>query len=433
MTLLPCAVIAGDVGTESTASVRVASLEFIIDGKTLEAALRWVMKIEKEMVFEEVEALEAFLARDIQELKNLRIFTRVESHVDISPDSGGGDRADITVSVVDTWSIFPFIVPSADGSVTTFTLGVVDKNFFGSLTELRLSGTIGIESDPLTGHLDIPRWGVHLDWLGIIVNQWQFSTKIIYQFETERKFENNVLIEDLSYYEVKFFLDVRYEFRFMRNLYYHFIPSIGGRHGYDVRIDSGEIEYEYFYFGLGQALDYNKIDWIEFYRRGWALCLVNALWMADDGSNELIKTTFTGRLSGHGILGPLNPNARFLTHYSINTVGTGLGRFLRGVWNDVMYGNRILVLNTGIQIRLHRWPKFEPHLQPFVDMGIAAEPGEPFDWQEDFHVGIGTELILFFPTLPSLQIRGHLGFDATVEDLLSSTKWQAGFTFDMFY
>ena len=433
MMLLPSTGFAVDAEPETDAPVRVVSLDFIIDGKTLEVALRRVMKIKEDMEFDDLEALEDFLARDIQELKNLRIFTLVESQVDFIPSIGGGGQADITVSVTDTWSIFPFIVPSSNGSATVITLAVVDKNFAGSLTELRLSGDLGIGTDPLTNNLEIPRWGVYLNWSGITVNQWQFSTRIVYQYETERKFLEDVLIEDFSYYESQFFLDVRYEFRFLRNLYYHIIPSVGGRHGYDVRIDGGNIEYEYFYFGLGQALDYRRIDWTDFYRSGWALGLLNALWSADDGSQGLIKTSFIGRLSGYGILGPVNPNGRFLAYYAINTVGTGLARFLRGVRNDTMYGNRIFVLNTGIQIRLHRWSWLEPHLQPFIDAGIAAEPGEAFDWRKDFHLGIGTELILFFPTLPSLQIRGFIGFDATVEDWSSSAKVEAGFSFDLFY
>ena len=433
MMLLPSTGFAVDGGAETAAPVRVGSLEFIIDGKTLEVALRRVMKIEEDMEFDNLEALEDFLARDIQELKNLRIFTLVESQVDFNPNIDGGGQADITVSVTDTWSIFPFIVPSSDGTTTLITLAVVDKNFVGSLTELRLSGNLGVGTDPLTDKLEIPRWGVDLNWSGIAVNQWQFSTRIAYQYESERKFSGDVPIEDFSYYEAQIILDVRYEFRFLRNLYYHIIPSVGGRHGYDVRIDSGNIEYEYLFVGLGQAIDYRRIDWTDFYRSGWALGLLNALWSADDGSEGLIKTTFTGRLSGHGILGPVNPNGRFLAHYAINTIGAGLARFLRGVRNDSMYGNRIFVLNTGIQIRLHRWSWLEPHLQPFIDAGIAAEPGEAFDWQEDFHLGIGTELILFFPTLPSLTIRGFVGFDATVEDWSSFAKVEAGFSFDLFY
>jgi outer membrane protein assembly factor BamA len=431
--LIPAGQMAAEIGEQQIPTIQVSSLDFKIEGKTLEVALRRVMKIDEGMEFKSLEDFEKYLARDIQELKNLRIFTRAESKVDITPNLSGGSLAAITVFVTDTWSIFPFVVPSSQGSATILTMAVVDKNFAGTLTELRLSGDVGIGTDPLTGKFEVPRWGTYLDWSGIALNQWQFSTRMAFQYNTEQKFSDDVTIEDLSYYKAEFFLDVRYEFPFLRNLYYHMIPSVGGRFDYDVRVDSGKIEYEYFYLGLGQAIEYRKIDWYGFYRYGWSLGLLNALWGADSGSEMLLKSAFTGRLSGYGILGPLNPNARILGYYSINSDGTGLGRFLRGVKDNDMYGNKAYILNTAVQIRLFKGKLVEPHLQPFIDAGIAAESNESLELNNDFNLGIGSELILFFPKLPGLQIRGLLGFNAMVEDWSSPSKWEAALTFDIFY
>ena len=74
----------------------------------------------------------------------------------------------------------------------------------------------------------------------------------------------------------------------------------------------------------------------------------------------------------------------------------------------------------------------EPHLQPFVDAGLVAKRDEPLDWADDFHLGVGSELIVFLPTLPSAQIRGWIGFDLTVDDW-SKAKWEAGLSFDLHY
>lgn len=414
-------------------SIQVSSLEFEIEGKTLEIALHRVMKIEEGMKFDNQNDFEIFLARDIQELKNLRIFTNTEYIVNLKPQSNGDTLASITVFVSDTWSIFPFILPSTQGSSTVFTMAVVDKNFIGSLTELRLSGDLGIGTEPKTGALEIPRWGAYIDWSGIIFNQWEFSTKMAFEYNTDRKLSNDLLIEDLSFYEAKFLLDISYEFPILRNLYYHIIPTIGGRFNYDVRLDSGNIEYEYFYLGMGQAIDYQKIDWYGYYRKGWSLGLFNALWWADIGSEMQVKSAFTGRLSGYSILGPLNPSARILGYYSINSNNTGLGSFLRGVKDNDMYGNKAYMLNTSLQFRLYEGKMVEPHLQPFLDAGIAATSDKSFHWNNEFNLGIGSELILFFPKLPGVQVRGLLGFNAMVEDWSSPSKWEAAMSFKIFY
>ena len=251
-------------------------------------------------------------------------------------------------------------------------------------------------------------------------------------YRTERKFDKSTLVQDYSYYETLFLFNIRYEFRRVPKLYTYLIPMLGWRYSYDTRVQVEPIEYEFFRTGLSLGLDYNLVDWIGFYRRGWALGIVNTTWGSHDGNNGQLKSILTSRFAGYGIIGGVNPNARIAGTMSFNHEMTGLGSYLRGVRDDGVYGDRAVFLNTGVQIKLWEGRLIEPHLQPFVDAGLVAKRDEPLDWADDFHLGVGSELIVFLPTLPSAQIRGWIGFDLTVDDW-SKAKWEAGLAFNLHY
>lgn len=408
-------------------------LLFESDQRTRPEALVRKVKLEAGMRFQNMEELREKLDLEVQELVNLRFFADVKYRIELLSEREGEPQAiRVVITVKDTWTLFPFIVPQSDGSTSAFVLGVVDKNFLGTLTEFKVSGDFSIGTNPVDGKLEIPQWGVYLDWSGYYVNQWQFSTQTSQTFVTERKFDGDTLIQDYSYFSTLLLFNARYEFRRLPRLYFHMIPMVGWRYNYDARTDDNPIEYEFFRAGLTLALDYKRIDWYEFYRRGWSLGLLNATWGSTDTGNGSIKTIFTLRSSGFATIWGTNPNARLVGLYSLNHEMTNLGRFLRGVRNDNMYGDRGAFFNSGIQIRLWKAKVIEPHLQPFVDFGIASKRNQPPDWEDDFHLGVGSELILFLPQLPSAQIRGWVGFDLSVSQW-SKASWEAGLSFQLAY
>jgi hypothetical protein len=258
------------------------------------------------------------------------------------------------------------------------------------------------------------------------------STQLSQTYDTDRKFEGTNLVQDYSYYETLLTFTVRYEFRRVPKLYVYMAPMLGWRYGYEVRTDIIPIEYEYFRTGISLGLDYNRIDWVDFYRQGWALGLVGAVWGSENLNGGGMKSVINSRLIGFGIVGKVNPNSRITGLYSINHEMTGLGSYLRGVRDDSVFGNRAILLNTGIQIQLWKGKVIEPHLQPFVDAGLAAKHDQALRFPQDFYMGIGSELILFFPKTPSVLVRGWFGFDPTV-DGWSQEKWELGLAFDMLY
>ena len=418
---------------KSNITVIVEEISFESDKKTRPEALAREVKLEAGTGFESMNYLQDRLDREVQDLLNLRVFADVTVRVEDLP-SGIGEprRVRVVFTVVDTWTLFPFLVPSSDGSTTVFNLAVVDKNFLGTLTEFRISGDLGIGTDPIDGKWEISRWGIYFIWSGFTVNQWQFSTRLSQTYQTERKFDDTILLQDYSYYETLLLFDVRYEFKRVPKLFTYITPMVGLRYKYETKVQVEAIEYEYSRTGLSLGLDYNRIDWIDFYRRGWAMGLINATWGSFDGENGNLKSIFTSRMSAHKILAGINPNARLLGTMSINHEMTSLGSLIRGVRDNNVYGNRALVLNSGIQILLWRGKVIEPHLQPFVDIGIAAKRNEPLDWTNDFFLGVGSELIVFLPTLPSAQVRGWIGFDLSM-DQWSKAKWEAGLSFDLHY
>jgi len=428
-------VYAGDGG--ETVRVEVVNLQFEVTGKTRPDALARQVKIKAGSEYPSLEIFQIFLDREIQDLINLRIFKDVKADVlvvaeGVSPDGTSWQNVRIVFSVMDTWTIFPFIIPSSDGSATVITMAVVDKNFLGTLTSFRISGDFGIGTDPTTGHPEIPRWGAYLQWSGFSIKQWQLSSQLSQLYKTERRFDGASLIQDYSYYETRFVFNSRYEFMKIPYLFLGITPVFSWRYAYEPRVQIDDIEYEFGRLGLILALDYNRVDWFGFYRKGWALGLSDTLWGSGDQNSVQFKSLTAARFSGYGIWGKVNPRFRLLGFYSFNHEMTGLGEFLRGVPDDGVYGNRSVFLNTGLQIRLWKGEWVEPHLLPFIDLGLAGKRGESVDGSRDFFAGIGSELILFLPKVPSAQLRGWIGFDLAVDEW-SRAKWEVGASFRLHY
>jgi len=432
------AVLSAGAGDDAeTFRVEVVDLQFEATGKTRLEALARQVKIKAGSEYPSLESFRTALDREVQDLINLRIFSDVKSEVvvaaeGVSPDGSGWQKVRIVIRVVDTWTIFPFIVPSSDGSSTVITMAVVDKNFLGTLTRFRLSGDFGIGTDPITGHPEIPRWSAYLQWSGFSIRQWELSSQLSQSYKTERKFDGASLIQDYSYYETRFVFNTRYEFKKLPYLFLGITPVFSWRYAYEARVQIDDIEYEYGRIGVILALDYNRVDWSGFYRKGWALGLSDSLWGSGDHGSTQFKSLIAARFSGFGIWGKVNPSIRVLGFYSINHEMTGIGEFLRGVPDDGVYGDRAVFLNTGIQIRLWRGKWVEPHLMPFIDLGLAGKLGEPVDGSRDFHTGVGSELILFLPKVPSAQLRGWFGIDLAA-DGWSRAKWELGAAFRLHY
>lgn len=423
--------------------VVVVSIEVDIDGKTHSSAIRRELSFSEDSVFADTDEFEQNLHRDIQELKNLRLFSALEYEISYrypenrpggSTDSGSlKTEAAVRIVAVDTWSVFPFIVPNSGGEGAAFTLAIVDKNFMGSLTEMRISGSMRIQKEPSTDKYQVRDWDTYLQWSGYTTGRWQLSGRISQAYVTERKYSEDVLIEDMSYYSTQAVFDARYEFAFLRNLFLHLIPQVSFLYGYEVRVDDGKIDQDSFRGGLGLALDYNRVDWRDFYRRGWSFGLFENFWINESSEGPGLRNALVFRTSGHLIAGQTNPNARTVLFSAVGHEVSGLGHWLRGVRDDSMYGDWALFLNTGIQFRILSTRQLEIHLQPFCDIGFAVPENSGLDLSRDFHAGLGSEILFFFPTLPSMQFRGYAGTDLTVRDWSSSGKWEFGLAFRLAY
>jgi len=428
---------ADGVGDATAVKVSIEEIRYETSGKTLPEALEREIKLNVGSEYPSYEKFQIHLDREIQDLINLRVFSDVRAEVTVLSEGFGADGGRwetvlVVFRVEDTWTLFPFVMPSSDGSAMVLTMAVVDKNFLGTLTEFRVSGDFGVGTDPVSGSVEIPWWGVYLEWGGFSIDQWRFSTRVSQRFKTERKFDGTRLMQDYSYHETQIFIDIRYEFRKVPHLFFNITPGMGWRYAYDIRLEIDEVEYEFGRFGLSLGLDYNRVDWKNFYREGWTLGLFDAFWGTRDFEQEQFKSILFSRLSGFGIIGGVNPSARVIGIYSFNHEITGLGEFLRGVPDDGVYGDRAVFLNTGMQFRLWKGRWVEPHLLPFVDAGLAVKKDETLNWENDFFLGVGSELILFLPTIPSAQIRGWIGFDLAVKGW-SRAKWEAGASFKLHY
>jgi len=136
-------------------TVRIEEIRFEVSGKTRPEALAREIKLETGSEYSTIDEFQTHLNREVQDLINLRVFSDVTADViivseGISSDGRGWENVLIVFKVEDTWTLFPFLVPSSDGSTTVFTLAVVDKNFPGTLTEFSISGDFGIGTDSIS-------------------------------------------------------------------------------------------------------------------------------------------------------------------------------------------------------------------------------------------------------------------------------------------
>lgn len=455
--------------------VTVEQIKIVVKGRTRPSAVKRNIKLKEGRSFSTASLLVSAIQKDVQDLVNRRIFASVEFNIEYlktppaadktadqsayqsvdTPETATPDSAEssvrsetcsepsselssepvpvvVTLYIVDTWTIFPFFIPSSTRGGTRFSLAVEDENFLGTMTTLKLSGGVNIGNDVLTGEFGVQQWNIYLSWLGMTVNQWTFSQKAVQSHVTFTKASDTAVLEHYSFDETGISLFVRYEIPKVRYLYTYFTPSVSWRYNYTIYRDDGKIDSPGFLGGAGLGVKYRKINWIGFYRKGWACGIFNMFQYALD-TEIPFRDLVSADIAGYQILKGLNIYSRLSGMYISGVDLTGLGVFLRGVKNYQLYGNRAIFNNNSLQIKIHHWEKFEPHLVVFMDMGLAVEKGRAPEFFNDFHAGTGLELALFFPEIPGFQINLTGGADLMINGWTNPEKWQFGLSSDFLY
>ena len=124
----------------------IRTVDFEVDGITMELALREKVDISGNETFPDLTALEAFVADRRQLLSNERVLESVAARYALEPAPGGGFYADLIFSTKDSWNIIALPKPKYDSN-TGFDLSVRarDYNFLGSMRTLAVNFDYSID------------------------------------------------------------------------------------------------------------------------------------------------------------------------------------------------------------------------------------------------------------------------------------------------
>lgn len=215
--LLAQALLAQETGTaEQTPQPRyvIDEVAYEIDGRTREWALEEVVDLEVGTTFPSIEALEAHLARQHQNLINQRQLQSATVEYEVDEGEGAPQRVSVTVSVEDTWNIIVlpyFKYDSNDGLL--LSLRGRDYNFFGTLQEL------SIDLDYLRTVEETNEWTIAAEFslpFNMLERRWRWT------FEEEFVLEN----EDIDFSTST---GLAYDFEFWENPW-----SVGIEQGYQL-------------------------------------------------------------------------------------------------------------------------------------------------------------------------------------------------------
>ncbi|MDX9959387.1 MAG: hypothetical protein RBT68_13185, partial [Spirochaetia bacterium] len=148
------------VAAVSGEAVVIASVEYEITGRTLQYYLAQKAKLDQGMVFEDLAAFEAYLARVKQRLLNERVLESVEFELRYGVEVVDGTLpVSVVIKTRDTWNIIAlpyFKYDSNDGLLLSGRMR--DYNFLGTLLPLKVD--VNLEQD-LNGDMV---WGGDLDF-----------------------------------------------------------------------------------------------------------------------------------------------------------------------------------------------------------------------------------------------------------------------------
>jgi hypothetical protein len=459
--------------SDPTATVYVIrNVEYRIDGRTREFALRYASEIKVGDRAVGEEALKAYIDDKTQILINQRVIAtvRIESAKG-EAEADGTVPVDLVVYVEDTWNAVALPYGKYDSNDgLELVLKARDYNFLGTMQPLRID--LGYQIDPkpvnagkwdegsFVSELDtnIPfiafdyKWNVDFDHIltygssyglayenktgvsvdfpirgttltvgafqGVSVNE---ENDEEYKAEYGERYDDEWYLSNWMQadweiptgYRVNGFGELTYTPRaIVMNKY-----RPGGDIGEERRGPTVE---------LGQKLEFGRVDWIGNYRRGLEVTIDNAnvFNLHYREWDRSVTASATGHLpiaSFFGISSRLSGTVHF------DKPDDEAGVPLRGIMDDSVIADAAIYLNTEFPLRLirfvpyewfgqrHKWMKifqFEQQWSPFVDAALVKydDGGVDFD-PTDPLISAGLEVVTFPLFFRSLYVRISLGFN----------------------
>ena len=426
---LPSLLFCQEEAEESHIFYIISERHYIIDGLSHTSALEKELDLPEEPVFSSYEEMVLFSRNLEQDLKNLRLFSRVGTYLAELPSRvEGAKEYRLIISLQDAWTFIPLAYAKFDTN-TGFTMEskILYSNFLGTLMDFKMDGYLEVSppDDMEIEGLDTGQWEV-ITSLGNI--HWRDR---IYRFEWLQDFDRvqktniETTVEDYTFHETQLLLETA--FPVTSELSYILAPIFNMKYSYKNRMvdTDGTMPEEPFALGVQQNLVWENVNWHGNFRQGSYYDL-----------GALLRYSFITE-SGFKGLGSLESgwfrifsdfsglSLRTVALSSFNDEQSDLGSYMRGVPDHNLYGKTAFFLNSSAPLKIFSRKEFvELQFEPFMDGGLTFREDQDFSTGQDIRLSTGFSFLFFFHRLTSIQVRTTFGWN-----LLSPASEENSFEF----
>jgi len=445
----------------------ITAINFKIKGITKPYALIRNGEFKMGEILDGEEKLEKYIADKTQVLINQRVLktARIDYTVgDIQPD--GTYPVGLLIITEDTWNIIAVPYPKYDSNTGfNLTIKARDYNFLGSMNPLRLDIGYKLDEENHSSLLlgltsDTPFTAFGYNWNLTFDNYFSYRPQelepFFYQNTTGLSMELPVKRTTFTFglYEYTILNEEnadRYQpdyGKFQEGVYMSSKLSTSWKipTGLDIG-DYGELTYvpgivfsinhefpnmplDKFRRGpilsFSHTLGFEKIDWIENYRRGLAIYLGNAYsydFYKMDKEAKALSSSYRITGKGHFIISDFFAISVFLQFrhwfYHDPEYFESAGDALRGIMDKAVHADYMLSLNLDFPFRVFKFMPsqwlnnkklsffdFELHASPIIDVALYHDPAKniPFNFKNILFTG-GLEIIVFPAFMRSLYLR----------------------------
>jgi hypothetical protein len=442
----------------------IRNIDFNITGRTIPSILLDTLEIK---IGERVRALDTYIRRKTQLLRNQRVLEEGQSRIEYSigeADEDGLVPVDLMIHAADTWNIIALPEPKFDSNTgLSLTIKARDYNFLGTMRPMAVDLGYSLEENKNSFFLDVdsetPFKFFGYNWILNFDNSFSFTEKIpffyrnitglsmelpwrrtAFTFGFEQAYILNEENSDKEKREtgVSYFADTWY---MSSELYTRWDIPTG--------IELGELgELSYFAKIAAQmkyrpggdigdyrrgptstfshGLDMGQINWQGNYRNGMEFSVENVNqfnYSKFNWDNSLIFSAI-----GHFPISPrFGISSRVLYRHYFNSPYEEAGDVLRGMRNKALNANYMLSINIDLPFRLLffipsaafnnrklRALDFEMHFSPFLDIALldGPDPNKNDDYTFDQVITTaGFEFIAYPLSWRSLFFRGSIGWN----------------------
>lgn len=411
--------------------VKIVSIQWVLKnyeeaggaGFTRETALYRAFRINEGDLYDNDKQLERRLQIGKKELESRQLYKYISVEV-YYVERDGVLEASVFVYIVDRWNMVIFPRASYDTNLGMQYGGRIQyKNVLGSLVDL-----------DILGYWSKDQWDITTEISNLDLLFFQGNFFYSQHFENVYRYDNEEVLETHFSFQTSEW-KIKIDFPITPGLEYYIMPGILVTHSFDIYEDftgltlkdlEGEESFVAAAFQHGAI--YDQIQWDGTMRSGYSLSLDNRFEIPLE--NEIPQIDLDWSINGYSHLENFMGFSASLSGFrTFNGIRNNAGLKLRGIQDNLVYGEWGLFLNTAVESRsIHLPPVVDIHLQPFLDWGYTVSPGEGLEEVDNFFMTGGFSLVIFPLPFKSLQISLILGYD-----LLEPSPYEFGIYTGLFF